>query len=77
MMLKEAERDGYQYEGAEGSFDILVHRVMGTYKEFFNLKGFTVIVERDEKNNMRSQATIKLIDNNGNVEYQASEVTDL
>ncbi len=71
--LKEAERDGYQYEGAEGSFDILVHRVMGTYKEFFNLKGFTVLVERDEKHNMRSQATIKLIDNNGNVEYQASE----
>lgn len=72
-MLKEAESNGYQYEGAEGSFELMIQRVMGTYEKFFDLKGFTVIVERTENHEMRSQATIKLMDVNGNIEYQASE----
>jgi 2-isopropylmalate synthase len=71
--LKELERDGYQYEGAEASFELMVHRMMGTHERFFDLKGFTVLVERSEKHEMRSQATIKLMDVNGNIEYQASE----
>jgi 2-isopropylmalate synthase len=71
--LKEAERDGYQYEGAEGSFELMMHRTMGTYEKSFDLKGFTVLVERFENHEMRSQATIKLMDANGNIEYQASE----
>ncbi|MDQ1326805.1 MAG: 2-isopropylmalate synthase [Candidatus Poribacteria bacterium] len=72
-MLKEAEKDGYQYEGAEGSFELMVHKIMGTYNRFFDLKGFTVLVERTENHQMRSQATIKLMDLDGNIEYQASE----
>lgn len=72
-MLKEAEKDGYQYEGAEGSFELMTQHVMGTYKKLFDLKAFTVLVERSESNEMRSQATIKLMDINGNIEYQASE----
>ncbi|MEK7400243.1 MAG: citramalate synthase [Candidatus Poribacteria bacterium] len=72
-MLKEAEKDGYQYEGAEGSFELMVHRIMGKHDRFFDLKGFTVLVERSESHQMRSQATIKLIDTDGNIEYQASE----
>lgn len=71
--LKEAEKSGYQYEGAEGSFDLMTQRIMGTYKRFFDLKGFTVLVERNENHEMRSQATIKLMDANGKIEYQASE----
>jgi 2-isopropylmalate synthase len=72
-MLKEAEKDGYQYEGAEGSFELMVHRIMGKHDRFFDLKGFTVLVERSESHQMRSQATIKLVDTDGNIEYQASE----
>lgn len=71
--LKELEKEGYQYEGAEASFELMVNRVLGNYDSSFNLKGFTVLVERSEKHEMRSQATIKLIDSNGNIEYQASE----
>ena len=70
--LKEAEKNGYQYEGAEGSLKLMMQRVMGTYKKFFELKGFTVLIERSEKQEMRSQATIKL-DVDGNIEYQAAE----
>ncbi len=71
--LKEAERDGYQYEGAEGSFELMMQRVMDKHGDSFNLKGFTVLVERTENHEMRSQATIKLMDADGNIEYQASE----
>ena len=71
--LKESERDGYQYEGAEGSFDLMMQRIMGTHHRDFDLKGFTVLVERSESHEMRSQATIKLMDADGNMEYQASE----
>lgn len=72
-MLKEAEKEGYQYEGAEGSFELMMNRIMGTHEKSFDLKGFTVLVERTENHEMRSQATIKLMDVNGNIEYQASE----
>ena len=71
--LKEAESCGYQFEGAEGSFELMMERVMGLYEQSFELKGFTVLVERSEDHSMRSQATIKLVDVDGNVEYQASE----
>lgn len=71
--LKQAESNGYQYEGAEASFELVVQRAMGVETKCFNLKGFTVLVERNEHHQMHSQATIKLMDANGNVEYQESE----
>ncbi|MBD3184290.1 citramalate synthase [Candidatus Poribacteria bacterium] len=72
-LLKEGERDGYQYEGAEASFELMMQRVMGNLESFFELKGFTVLVERSENHEMRSQATIKLVDVNEKIEYEASE----
>lgn len=71
--LKESESNGYQYEGAEGSFELMMQRIINGDEKFFNLHGFTVLVDRFENNTMRSQATIKLVDAEGNVEYQASE----
>jgi len=57
--LKNLEHQGYQFEGAEGSFELLVKKIVGRYKKTFNLKGFRVIVEkRDGK--MVSEATIRL-----------------
>ena len=57
--LKKLEHRGYQFEGAEGSFELLVKKIVGRYKKSFNLKGFRVVVEkRDGK--MVSEATIRL-----------------
>lgn len=57
--LKALEHKGYQFEGAEGSFELLINKIIGRYKKFFNLKGFRVIVEkRDSK--LLSEATIRL-----------------
>ena len=44
-LVKEMESQGYQYEGAEASFEILMKKAMGKVKEYFQLKGFRVIVD--------------------------------
>ncbi|MEN8189002.1 MAG: citramalate synthase [Thermodesulfobacteriota bacterium] len=41
--LKELENQGFQYEGAEASFELLMRRAMGTQPHFFELKGFRAI----------------------------------
>jgi 2-isopropylmalate synthase len=44
--LKRLENEGYQFEGAEGSFELLMRRVLGKHKPSFELIGFRVIVEK-------------------------------
>ncbi|MFB2919625.1 MULTISPECIES: citramalate synthase [Aerosakkonema] len=38
--LKELENEGYQFEAAEGSFDLLMREALGQRQKFFELKGF-------------------------------------
>ncbi len=38
--IKQAEAEGYEYEAAEGSFDLLVRKVLGLYQPLFELKEF-------------------------------------
>ncbi len=45
-VLKELESRGYQFEGAEGSFELLVRKALGKHKPSFRLLGFRVIVEK-------------------------------
>ena len=35
--VKDLEHEGYQFEGADASFEILVRKTMGKYQPFFNL----------------------------------------
>lgn len=58
--LKEMEFLGYQYEGAEGSFELLARKVLGCYKPFFELKEFKVIVDEPSINSVSSSAMIKI-----------------
>jgi len=57
--LKERESQGYQFEGAEGSFELLMRKVMGSHTPSFQLLGFRVVVERkqDDGTSM-SEATV-------------------
>ncbi len=41
--LKELENQGFQYEGAEASFELLMRRAMGIKTCFFTLEGFRVM----------------------------------
>ncbi|MBS3920839.1 MAG: citramalate synthase [Deltaproteobacteria bacterium] len=57
--LKKLEHEGFQFEGAEGSFEILVKKGLGKHKRFFELLGFRVIVEKkEEEGPSLSEATI-------------------
>jgi 2-isopropylmalate synthase len=57
--LKQLENRGFQFEGAEGSFEILIKKALGQHKKFFDLLGFRVIVEKkEEETPPLSEATI-------------------
>ncbi len=59
--LKDRERDGYQFEGAEGSFELMVREALGGHQSSFELLGLRVIVEKrfaDEE--PVTEATIKV-----------------
>jgi 2-isopropylmalate synthase len=43
--LKELEDQGYQFEGAEASFELLMERALGNHTPHFDLEGYRVIVE--------------------------------
>ena len=44
--MAERENEGYSYEGAEASFELLLMQAVGIYRSPFDLKGFRCIVER-------------------------------
>jgi 2-isopropylmalate synthase len=57
--LKQLESQGFQFEGAEGSFEILMKKALGQHKRFFELMGFRVVVEKqNETSPILSEATI-------------------
>ncbi|MFO0771211.1 MAG: citramalate synthase [Nitrospiraceae bacterium] len=57
--LKERESQGYQFEGAEGSFELLMRKAMGTHRPSFQLLGFRVIVEKKQDDGAPlSEATV-------------------
>src|ERR1044071_7942751 len=58
--IKELENQGFQFEAAEGSFEMLVRRAAPDYTPPFELLDFTVIVEKRGANDVMSQATVKL-----------------
>ncbi|HTY10439.1 MAG TPA: citramalate synthase [Bacteroidota bacterium] len=59
--LKEMEHYGYQYEDAEGSFELLVKKRTKEFKEFFELEGFKVIIHKESyEAQPHSEAIIKV-----------------
>ncbi len=58
--IKEMEHYGYQFEGAEGSFELLVLKMMKAYQPLFKLEGFRLIIEKRENGQLYSEATIKV-----------------
>jgi 2-isopropylmalate synthase len=71
--LKELEHVGYQFEGAESSFEILINKLIGKFTDYFSLGGFRVITEkRGPKADVLSEATIK-VTVDGEKELTASE----
>lgn len=59
--LEQMEKEGYEYESADASFQMLIKKVLKKHKPFFELEGFRVINERhDAEEGCLSEATVKL-----------------
>jgi 2-isopropylmalate synthase len=69
--LKELERQGFQFEGAEASFQLRMRKALGIKKRYFDLIGFRVIIEKKEEAEPLSEATI-MVKVGGNVEHTAA-----
>ncbi|MDD4101769.1 MAG: citramalate synthase, partial [Kiritimatiellae bacterium] len=71
--VKRREDSGYSYESADGSFKILLQKVLNKHRPFFELEGFRVIVEkRGSDAPCISEATVK-VKVNGVTELTAGE----
>ena len=58
--IQQLEHEGYQFEAANASFDLLVKKIMGTYKPSFELLKYYVTTERRTSGEMVNEATVKL-----------------
>jgi len=58
--IKKLENEGYEFEAADGSFELLVKKATGEYKKLFDVKSFRVIVEKRDDGKLISEATVKL-----------------
>lgn len=54
------EHAGYQYEAAQGSFDLLVKECAGTFRPHFQRLNYHVTVETDGDNKTTTEATVKI-----------------
>ena len=70
--LKQLENQGYEFEGAEASFEILMKKAMGRYKPFFRLIGFRVLDEKPTHDDPpHAEATIQ-VEVDGQQEHTAA-----
>lgn len=71
--IKELENRGFQFEGAEASFELLMLKAMSKLKHYFTVAGFRVIdTLRDSDQAPVSEATIK-VKVGGRVEHTAAD----
>ena len=55
------ENEGWQFEAAGASFDLLVDRVAGTFRPSFEEESYNVTVESRPQHDVRTEATVKLL----------------
>jgi len=58
--LKELEHQGYQFEGAESSFELIIRKELGKYKPFFELEKFKLMTEKPDRGTNSASALIKV-----------------
>ena len=57
--IKELEHQGYQFEAADGSFELLLREAQGWTQEFFDLESYRVYVEHRD-GEVVAEATVKV-----------------
>jgi 2-isopropylmalate synthase len=70
--VQDLENEGYQFETAEGSFDLIVRRFMGHYRNFFELEYYRTVILKYDNGAPVSEAIVK-IKVNGHSEHHVAE----
>ncbi len=70
--VKRLEHEGYQFEAAEGSFELLARRVMGAYQDLFKLVDFRTITRKSGDAIEETEAILK-VEANGQVFHTVAE----
>jgi len=71
--LKELEYEGYQFEGAEGTVELVIRKIIGKYKPFFKLNHFKIIGEQPYGSEEFSSTAVINITVDGQNEMTAAE----
>jgi 2-isopropylmalate synthase len=58
--VKELEHQGFQFEAADGSFELLLRQEAGEYEPLFRVESWRVIVEQRADGKVETEATIKI-----------------
>jgi 2-isopropylmalate synthase len=58
--VKEMEHEGFQFEAAEGSFELLMRKEAGTYEPLFRLESWRVSVEKRADGKVETEAVVKI-----------------
>ncbi|HEY8304886.1 MAG TPA: citramalate synthase [Solirubrobacteraceae bacterium] len=58
--VKRLEHEGFQFEAADGSFELLMRKESGHYEPLFRLESWRVLVEKRADGKVETEATIKI-----------------
>lgn len=72
--VKELENDGYEFEGADASLELIMRKATGRHRRFFLTRGFHVSVTRfSPEIPALAEATVKVETPDGNLHHTAAE----
>lgn len=71
--IKDMEAAGYEFEGADASFELLVRRLKEGTEPPFKVTGFRLFIDDTGNNSMTSEASIKVVDSQGHEEHTAAD----
>jgi len=70
--VQDLENAGYQFEAAEASFELMLRKEIGRYRNFFHLDHYRVVILKVEGGTAIAEATVKL-HVGGKVEHTVAE----
>ena len=71
--IKEMESRGYQFEGADASFELMVRKLRGEFHPRFTVEEFRVFMDEYGTSEGRSEASVKVRDIHGEMEHTAAD----
>ncbi|MHB1017423.1 MAG: citramalate synthase [Coriobacteriia bacterium] len=58
--IKQLEHQGYMFEAADATLEVMLKKELGTYEPFFRLESFRCIMEKREDGRVMTEATVKV-----------------